>query len=155
MRHCCPLYMCSCGTNSFTETSLIWSNYFPLFLSCTSLLPSPLSSTSCFLLSLPSSRCSFSSLSPRLLICPSLHLPPSSPLRASAVCSALWRWSACYVWAEWPGNWTTTWSMVPLFWSCWSVCSDWWPTGSPAFGKQCFFNDTCSNWGDVFYLPIF
>lgn len=63
------------------------------------------------------------------------------PFRASAVCSAPWRWSGCCVWVGWPESWTTTWSTGLRFWSCWSVCSGWWPTGWPASGKYLLTED--------------
>lgn len=58
----------------------------------------------------------------------------SSPPRASAACSALWKLSGCSVWGEWPGSWTTTLNTELRCWSCWCVCSDWLLTGWPAFG---------------------
>lgn len=58
----------------------------------------------------------------------------ASRFRASAVCSAHWRWSGCSVWVGLPVSWTTTSSMGQLCWCCWCACLDWPPTGWPAFG---------------------
>lgn len=55
-------------------------------------------------------------------------------LRVSAVCSVLWRWCVCCVWAEWLVNWITILNMVPLCSCCWCVCLVLLHTGSHVSG---------------------
>lgn len=55
--------------------------------------------------------------------------------RASAACSARWRWSGCSAWVESPASWITTLSTGQLCWCCWCAFSDWLPTGWPASGE--------------------
>ena len=54
--------------------------------------------------------------------------------RVSGVCSALWRWWDCCVWAVWCANWTATWNTERPCWFFFSASTCWWLIGWPAYG---------------------